>query len=127
MGFAHVGIVYNFHHGHEHIADWKASFELMKPYLICLNLNGMNDGAQPKILGIGKGTHELDMIRVVTESDYQGPIGIIDHRENLDARESLQENLDGLRKVRQQLQTADLGDTGESDTSSSDVSPQKKN
>jgi hypothetical protein len=117
MGFPHVGIVYNFHHGHDHIADWKESFDLMKPYLLCLNLNGMNDGAQPKILGIGKGQHELEMIRVVTESDYRGPIGIIDHREELDARESLQENLDGLRWVRKELQQPGSGGPA----------PQKKN
>ncbi|MFN8709259.1 MAG: hypothetical protein ACK526_10355 [Planctomyces sp.] len=102
-GFKNVGIVYNFHHGHDHITDWKESFELMKPWLLCLNLNGMNDGAQPKILGIGKGQHERDMIRVVAESDYRGPIGIIDHREQLDARESLLENLDGLKKLRSEI------------------------
>lgn len=117
MGFDHVGIVYNFHHGHDHVADWEASFQLMKPYLLCLNLNGMNSGAQPKILGIGKGEHELEMIRVVTSSDYSGPIGIIDHREQLDARKSLQENLDGLRRVRMELKQHGSGG----------LPPQKKN
>ncbi|WP_161604794.1 DUF6797 domain-containing protein [Roseiconus nitratireducens] len=102
-GFDHVGIVYNFHHGHDHIQDWEASFERMKPYLLCLNLNGMNPGAQPKILGIGKGSEELEMIRVVLESDYRGPIGILDHRDELDARDSLLENRDGLRWVRKEL------------------------
>lgn len=95
-GFDNVGIVYNFHHGHDHIDDWRESLALMKPYLLCLNLNGMNRGAQPKILGIGKGEHEVAMIRAVLESGYAGPIGVIDHRETLDARDSLQENLDGL-------------------------------
>jgi len=52
----HIGIAYNFHHGHGHIDDWAESFTLMKPYLHCLNLNGMNAKEQPKILGIGKGT-----------------------------------------------------------------------
>lgn len=103
LGYGNVGIVYNFHHGHGHISDWKPSFELMRPYLICLNLNGMNPGEQPKILGIGKGQHELEMIRVVVESGYKGPIGIIDHREQLDARESLQENLEGVDWVRKEL------------------------
>jgi hypothetical protein len=57
------------------------------------------------------------MIRVVTESGYRGPIGIIDHREELDARESLQENLDGLRWVRKELQQPGSGGPA----------PQKKN
>ena len=27
--------------------------ETMQPYLLCLNLNGMNTGAEPKILTLG--------------------------------------------------------------------------
>jgi hypothetical protein len=79
-GYDHVGIVYNFHHGHEHIKDWTELFELMQPYLHCLNINGMNDKAQPKILGLGKGQHELEMLKVVAASGYDGPIGILDHQ-----------------------------------------------
>ncbi|MGV3482928.1 MAG: DUF6797 domain-containing protein, partial [Planctomycetaceae bacterium] len=103
LGYDHVGIVYNFHHGHGHIQDWPQVFEMMLPYIICLNINGMNPNANPKILGIGKGAHELEMIRTVVQSDYTGPIGIIDHREQLDARDALQENLRGLEQVRSQL------------------------
>jgi hypothetical protein len=106
-GHENVGIVYNFHHGHGHIEDWADSFNLMKPYLLCLNLNGMNMDGQPKILAIGRGTRERDMIRVVVDSGYDGPIGILDHREQLDARESLQENRDGLRGIRKELQMPD--------------------
>ena len=103
-GYDHVGIVYNFHHGHGHINDWAESFAMMKPFLHCLNLNGMNPNEQPKILGIGKGAHELEMIRIVAESKYAGPIGIIDHREQIDAHESLLENIRGLQSVRQKLE-----------------------
>ncbi len=104
LGYDNVGIVYNFHHGHGHIDDWKAAFASMQPLLLCLNLNGMNTDAQPKILGIGKGEHELAMIRTVVDAGYAGPIGILDHREQLDAQESLQENIDGLDELRRQLQ-----------------------
>lgn len=104
LGQDHVGIVYNFHHAHERIDDWDASLKKMLPYLHCINLNGMNDAAQPKILGIGKGTHELPMIRAILNSGYQGPIGILDHRGDLDARESLQENRDGLRWVEKEIE-----------------------
>lgn len=100
LGQTHVGIVYNFHHGHDHIDDWAESLKLMLPYLHCLNLNGMNTDAQPKILGIGRGEHEQAMIRTIVESGYRGRIGILDHRPEIDARESLQDNLDGLAKLR---------------------------
>ncbi|QEG39668.1 DUF6797 domain-containing protein [Roseimaritima ulvae] len=109
QGFDHVGVTYNFHHGHGHIDDWAESFQLMKPYLHCLNLNGMNDAANPKILGISKGAHEAEMIRVVAQSDYQGPIGILDHRSELDAKDSLRENLEGLRWIRAELQQPGSG------------------
>ncbi len=99
LGHQNVGIVYNFHHAHEHIDDWAESFALMKDHLLCLNLNGMNPNAKPKIVGIGKGTKERAMIQVVRDSSYTGPIGILDHRNELDARESLQENIAGLHAV----------------------------
>ncbi|MEZ6061713.1 MAG: plastocyanin/azurin family copper-binding protein [Planctomycetaceae bacterium] len=109
LGHDHVGVVYNFHHGHGHISDWAESFAMMKPFLHCLNLDGMNDNEQPKILGIGKGAHELEMIRTVVESGYDGPIGILDHREQLDAFESLKENRDGLEWVRREIQKPGSG------------------
>lgn len=102
-GHAHVGIVYNWHHGHGHIDDWTESLRLMKPYLLCLNLNGMNTGAQPKILPLGQGKHDLAMLKVLTESGYDGPVGILDHQNQLDAKLSLQDNLDGLEWLKKEL------------------------
>lgn len=99
----HVGIVYNFHHGHGHIDDFVKAFKRMQPYLLCVNLNGMNPGAQPKILGIGKGKHEGAMMKVILESGYRGPIGILGHRKELDVEVCLRENLDGLKTVLDQL------------------------
>jgi hypothetical protein len=99
----HVGIVYNFHHGHGHIADFAGSFELMKPYLLCVNINGMNDGEKPKILAVGSGQHEQRMLQIVRDSGYRGPIGLIHHREQLDAEEGLRQNLDGLKGVLKKL------------------------
>jgi len=104
----HVGIVYNFHHGHEHIVRFPEAFAAVKPYLLCLNLNGMADpsglaGNQNKILPIGKGVHEHDMIKEVLRQGYQGPIGILDHRAELDAELSLKQNLDGLDRLVNEL------------------------
>ena len=95
-GHEHVGIVYNWHHGHGHIDDWKESLESMKPFLHCLNLNGMNTGAKPKILTLAHGQHDAAMLKTVIESGYDGPVGILDHQSNLDAKIALDANLKGL-------------------------------
>ena len=95
----HVGIVYNLHHGHGHIADFAKVLELMKPHLLCLNLNGMNDHAKPKILPVGAGQHDRAILEIIAKSGYSGPIGILDHRMELDAEESLSQNLEGLREL----------------------------
>ena len=104
-GAEHVGIVYNFHHGHEHIDGFSQALNVMKPYLLCLNLNGMNAGAQPKILPISQGKFETQMIKTVKASGYKGPIGILDHRTDTDTEIALQANIDGMKKV-----LSDIGD-----------------
>lgn len=97
-----VGIVYNFHHAHERIDDWPAMFSLMKPHLLALNINGMRKEG-PKILSLGQGGRELEMLRVVASSDYRGPIGILCHREEMDAEVALRENMTGLRDLVKKL------------------------
>ena len=72
---------------------------MMKEYLLCLNLNGMNPGAAPKILRIGRGSHESEMIRAILKSGYSGPIGIIDHESSEDTEVVLRENLAGLESL----------------------------
>jgi sugar phosphate isomerase/epimerase len=99
----HVGIVYNFHHGHGHIHDFAEVLARMKPYLLCLNLNGMNDNANPMILPLAKGQHDRAMLQIIRASGYAGPIGILDHRGQLDAEESLRQNLDGMKKLLEQM------------------------
>lgn len=99
----HVGVVYNLHHGHGHIDDFAEVLAAMKPYLFCLNLNGMNDGAKPKILPIGRGEHDRKILEVILRSGYRGPIGVLDHRSELDAEQSLKENLAGLESLVREL------------------------
>jgi sugar phosphate isomerase/epimerase len=94
----HVGIVYNLHHGHGRINDFADVIDILTPYLLCLNLNGMNDG-DPKILPIGEGTHDRTLLEIIATSKYSGPIGILDHRGELDTEESLRQNLEGLRRL----------------------------
>ncbi|MCA9083330.1 MAG: hypothetical protein KDA81_04700 [Planctomycetaceae bacterium] len=101
-GHRHVGIVYNWHHGHDHINDWPEVLEQMKPWLLCLNLNGMNTGARPKILPLGQGEHDLKMLKATVASGYSGPIGILNHTDH-DAELRLQDNMEGLTWLLRQL------------------------
>ncbi|MCA8986624.1 MAG: hypothetical protein KDA78_03230, partial [Planctomycetaceae bacterium] len=101
----HVGIVYNLHHGHGHIDDFADVLEKMKPYLLCLNLNGMTrngDQIGQKILPLGAGEFDLPLLKIIRDSGYAGPIGIIGHTQD-DVAERLQDNLDGLHWLTAQL------------------------
>ncbi len=100
----HVGIVYNFHHAHEDVVGFDKAFALLQPYLVCLNLNGMVDikdfdPQTNKIKPIGSGEHEGAMIKTVIASGYEGPVGVLGHRAEMDAEESVKLNLDGLAKL----------------------------
>ncbi len=104
LGHQHVGIVYNLHHGHGHIEDFDSSLEKMKPYLMCLNLNGMVDLAKPanahkKILPIGTGVYERQMIASIVKTKYSGPIGVLGHVAERDVAEVLKENIEGLEWI----------------------------
>src|SRR5262245_14104667 len=41
LGIANVGIVYNLHHGHAHVDRLGPILQMLKPYLLAVNLNGM--------------------------------------------------------------------------------------
>ena len=100
-----VGIVYNLHHGHGHLARLDEALKRMLPHLLCLNLNGMDvagDTKGRKILPIGAGTEDLKVLRQVRASGYAGPIGILNHTME-DAEGRLLDNLDGLRHLVPQL------------------------
>ncbi len=98
-----VGIVYNFHHAHEDLAAFPQALFDMQPYLLCLNLNGMKAAGanvpQAKVVTLGEGELDSKMLSWIRMAQYAGPIGILDHRPELDARESLQLNLDGLERL----------------------------
>jgi sugar phosphate isomerase/epimerase len=107
MKLSNVGIVYNFHHGHAHIDRFPELFRTMQPYLLAINLNGMvKDGQQrgKKILPIGQGDQELAMLKVIQKSGWFGPVGVLNHRPEMDAEPVLRENLEGLARLRAQLE-----------------------
>ncbi len=93
-----IGIVYNFHHAHEQIAEFPVLLPQMLPYLKTVNLNGMR-AEGPKILPIGQGNAELEMLKTLKKSGYNGEIGILGHVENADVRVILQGNLNGLKAL----------------------------
>lgn len=102
MGIEDIGIVYNFHHGHEYINHFADLLRSMMPYLIAVNINGMNRNG-PKILTVGAGGMDKTMMRDLYESDFKGPVGIICHREDSDAKKILSENLEGLNKIIEEI------------------------
>jgi len=93
-----IGIIYNFHHGHEQIDRFPELLKIMKPFLWAVNLNGMKKEG-PKIITIGKGIEEKRMIQLVLDSGFNGPFGIIGHTESEDVKEVLQRNIEGLRNL----------------------------
>ena len=93
-----VGIVYNFHHAHHRVDDFKQLLDLMMPHLFTVNLNGMKIGG-PKIMDVGSGDHEALMIKTLLESDFEGTVGILDHVGDEDAEKVLRRNLEGLEKI----------------------------
>src|SRR5258705_5614317 len=56
-----------------------------------------------KILHLGEGDQELGMLRVIRDSGWLGPIGIIDHRPETDSEETLRNNLRGYESLLKEL------------------------
>ena len=59
--------------------------EKMKPHLYAINLNGTDrDGERRgrKILPLGQGELDLELLRTISESGYDGPIGILGHTQD---------------------------------------------
>jgi sugar phosphate isomerase/epimerase len=93
-----VGIVYNLHHAHDHVDRFAKLLPQMLPHLYAINLNGMDRGGDRigrKILPIGQGELDLELLRTIAQSGYRGPIGVIGHTQD-DAELRLRDNLDGL-------------------------------
>jgi putative heme-binding domain-containing protein len=105
QGIANIGIVYNLHHGHDHLGRFAEILAKLKPHLVAINLNGMDpdgDRVGRKILPLGQGSRDLELLRIIRDSGYRGPIGILGHTDD-DAEERLRDNLDGLDWLLPQL------------------------
>ena len=93
-----LGIVYNFHHAHNSIEEFPKIVKAIKPYITAVNLNGMQKNGE-KILTIGKGDHEKEMISILRNSGFNGPWGILGHVENVDVKKVLIRNIEGLKSL----------------------------
>jgi hypothetical protein len=110
-GVTNVGLVYNLHHGHEHLDRFAALLSRMKPHLLALNLNGMMRGGDQlgqKILPLGQGELDLALLEMIRDSGWQGPVGILGHTQD-DAEHRLLDNLDGLDWLVRQLEGKPAG------------------
>ncbi len=104
-GVMNVGIVYNQHHGHDHLERFAALMRKMKPHLVAFNLNGMTRGGDKvgkKILPLGQGELDLGLLKTLRDSGWHGPVGILNHTDE-DAEARLLDNLDGLDWLLPQL------------------------
>lgn len=104
-----LGMVYNFHHGRQHMERFPEFFPKILPHLMGLNLAGLKKGDTEKFYRIGEGDAEQDMIAQVWKSGYKGPIGIIGHDETVDAEVALKKEMDGLKKVLQEIRESEAG------------------
>ncbi|HEX4130788.1 MAG TPA: TIM barrel protein [Pirellulales bacterium] len=98
LGMPNVGIVYNLHHGHAHVDRLPELLAKMRPHLLAINLNGTardGDKGGRKVLPLGQGELDLQVLRAIVDSGYRGPIGILGHTQD-DAEARLLDNLDGL-------------------------------
>jgi sugar phosphate isomerase/epimerase len=102
MGAKDVGIVYNFHHAHLQVEQFPTLLEKMLPYLKTVNINGMKVEG-PKILPVGEGDKELQMLTTLKNSGFNGTIGILSHIETEDAKVVLQRNIDGLKSLLEKM------------------------
>ena len=105
LKLTNVGVVYNLHHGHDHVDRIAKLLPQLKPHLLAVNLNGMvrgGDRAGKKIIPLGQGELDLSLLRAIRDSGYAGPIGILGHTQD-DAEDRLKDNLDGLDWLVSQL------------------------
>jgi sugar phosphate isomerase/epimerase len=110
-GKKNIGIVYNLHHAHDQLDRLKDSLKEMMPHLYAVNLNGMDsagDRKGRKILAIAEGQLDEEVLKVIRDSGYRGPLGILGHTQH-DVALRLEDNLQGLRFLEQKI-NGQIGD-----------------
>ena len=107
-GITGVGMIYNFSHGHGDIADFPAIWRRIRPYVVAVNVTGMVQGGDDKLIPPSQGDNELEMLRVIVQSDWHGPIGLIAEQGG-DAETTLSNYQRGLAWLAAELQKPNSG------------------
>jgi sugar phosphate isomerase/epimerase len=97
-----VGMIYNFSHGHDDMADFPAIWRRIRPYVVAVNITGMVVNGAEKLMPPSQGDHELEMMRIVQDSGWRGPVGTIAEQGG-DAEVTLGNNLRGIDWLKAEL------------------------
>ena len=101
-GFTNLGLVWNFHHAHEHIRTFDRVWPRVAAHVLAVNLSGLvleGDRTQRKIMPLGAGDQEYALLKVIRDSGWRGPLGVLSHRTDADAADTLRENLAGYDRL----------------------------
>jgi hypothetical protein len=104
-GEKNVGIIYNLHHGHDHLAKFDEYLKLMRPHLYSISLNGMEkegDKKGKKLLVISDGPEDHNVFKSIVASGFEGPFNILGHTDD-DVEDRLTDNLNGLAHLLKHL------------------------
>jgi sugar phosphate isomerase/epimerase len=97
LGVTDVGIVYNFSHArddlHNDSINFPALWKTIQPHVVAVNITGM--GPIDQIIYPSQGAHELEMMRTIQTSGWNGPIGLIAEKGG-DAEVTLKGYITGL-------------------------------
>ena len=79
LGVTDVGIVYNFSHARDELHDDTVNFaplwKKIKPYVVAINITGTHSDGN--LIYPSQGDRELQMMRIIQDSGWMGPIGVI--------------------------------------------------
>lgn len=108
QGINGVGMVYNFSHGHNEIANFPSIWKKIQPYVVAVNVTGMKTNGEHTLIPPSQGDHELEMLRVIQKSGWRGPIGLIAEQGG-DAEETLGNYQRGLAWIAAELKAPGFG------------------
>ncbi len=105
-GISGAGMVYNFSHGHGDVANFPAVWKRISPYVVAVNVTGMVMSG--RLIAPSQGDKELEMMRIVQDSGWRGPIGVIAEQGG-DAELTLENDLRGMEWLKKELERPGSG------------------
>jgi hypothetical protein len=122
QGISNVGMVYRFIHAHDEVDDtvnFPAVWKKIQPFVLVVDITGLHAGrtAIYPILYPSQGPLELDMMKIIRDSGWRGPIGVSAEKgaaqdgDAGDAGINLRNNLIGLDWIAAELKQPGSGGT----------------